>query len=277
MSDKKKKPAGKPLPAQRLNKAVAERTKLSRREADQAIQDGKVKVGHHVETNPARQVTADDKLFYNGRFLKEPSKEFTVIAYCKPKGELVTKKDPQGRKTIYDSLPHKYSHFVPIGRLDYASEGLLLLTDAARVADALMKSSLPRVYNIKIDGPVTDAMIMAMKEGHFAEDATPGAHAKTTITTMEFSPFEDFKILKNGPKYSKLRVTISEGKNRELRRFFGSFERKVLDLKRVGYGWVELNALPEGKVRFLDKKEYDKLHAFLKKSKKDESNAEADL
>ena len=72
-------------------------------------------------------------------------------------------------------------------------------------------------------------------------------------------------------------LSITEGKNRELRRFFGSFERKVLDLKRVAYGWVELNALPEGKVRYLDKKEYDKLHAFLKKSKKDVANAEADL
>ena len=273
----KKKPQGKALPTQRLNKAIAERTKLSRREADAAIQEGKVKVGQHVETNPARQVSAEDKLFYNGRYLKEPTSEFTVIAYCKPKGELVTKKDPQGRKTIYDGLPKKYGHFVPIGRLDFASEGLLLLTDSSRVADTLMKSSLPRVYNIKIDGPVTDSMITAMKEGHFVEDAKAGAHEKTDITAMEFAPFEDFKILKNGAKYSKLRVSITEGKNRELRRFFGSFERKVLDLKRVAYGWVELNALPEGKVRFLDKKEYDKLHAFLKKSKKDVANAEADL
>jgi len=80
----------------RLNKAIAERTKLSRREADKAIQEGKVKVGHHTETNPARQVTTEDKLFYNGRFLKEPTNEYTVIAYCKPRGELVTKKRPQG-------------------------------------------------------------------------------------------------------------------------------------------------------------------------------------
>lgn len=260
----------------RLNKAIAERTKLSRREADKAIQDGRVKVGRHTETNPARQVSGDDKLFLDGRFLKEPSSEFTVIAYCKEKGELVTKKDPQGRKTIYDTLPKRYSHFIPIGRLDFASEGLLLLTDSAKVAEALMKSSLERVYNIKIDGPITDDMIRAMKEGLYAEDASKGGHEKSTITSMEFAPFNDFKIAKSSKNYSKLKVSISEGKNRELRRFFGYFERKVLDLKRVAYGWVELSALPGGKVRFLDKKEYDQLHKFLKQARK-EKDAEANL
>lgn len=261
----------------RLNKAIAERTKLSRREADRVIQEGKVKVGRHVETNPARQVGPDDKLFYNGRYLKEPTKEFTVIVYSKPKGELVTKKDPQGRKTIYDGLPKKYSHYLPVGRLDFASEGVLILTDAARVAEALMKSSLERVYNIKIDGPVTDEMVTAMKEGLYAEDASKGAHAHSRIKSMEFAAFNDFKIIKNGKNYSRLRVTISEGKNRELRRFFGFFERKVLDLKRVAYGWVELNALPDGKVRYLDKKEYDQLHKFLKQQKKEARNAETDV
>lgn len=261
----------------RLNKAIAERTKLSRREADKAIQEGKVRVGRQVETNPARQVGPEDKLYYNGRFLKEPGNEFTVIVYCKPKGELVTKKDPQGRKTIFDSLPKKYRHYLPVGRLDYASEGVLILTDAARVADALMKSSLERVYNIKIDGPVTEEMIAAMKEGLHAEDASRGAHAQSRIKSMEFAPFNDFKIAKSGKNYSKLRVTISEGKNRELRRFFGFFERNVLDLKRVAYGWIELNALPEGKVRFLDKKEYDQLHKFLKQSKKEARDAKTDL
>lgn len=261
----------------RLNKAIAERTKLSRREADKAIQEGKVKVGRHTETNPARQVTDEDKLFLNGRFLKEPTSEFSVIVYCKPRGELVTKKDPKGRKTIYDTLAKKFGRFIPVGRLDYASEGVLLLTDSAKVADALMKSSLERVYNIKIDGPIGEDMIQAMKEGLFAEDASKGAHSHSKIKSMQFAPFNEFKIIKNSKNYSKLRVTISEGKNRELRRFFGYFDRNVLDLKRVAYGWVELNALPEGKVRYLDKKEYDLLHKFLKQSRKEARNAEADL
>jgi len=261
----------------RLNKAISERTKLSRREADKAIQDGKVKVGHHIETNPARQVGPEDKLFYNGRFLKEPSSEYTVIVYCKPRGELVTKKDPKERKVIYDTLPKKYAHFIPIGRLDYASEGVLLLTDSAKVADALMKSSLERVYNIKIDGPVGDDMIQAMKEGLFVEDASKGAHSHSKIKSMQFAPFNEFKVVKTGKNYSKLRVSISEGKNRELRRFFGFFDRNVLDLKRVAYGWIELNNLPEGKVRFLDKKEYDQLHKYLKTAKKEAHDAQTDL
>jgi len=218
-----------------------------------------------------------DKLFLNNRLLKEPSNEFTVIEYCKPKGELVTRKDPKGRKTIYDSLPKKYSHFIPVGRLDYASEGLLLLTDSARVAEVLMSSTLERVYNIKIDGQITEEMIEAMKNGMFAEDASKGAHEYSRITSMHFAAFNDFKILKNGQKYSRLRVTISEGKNRELRRFFGYFDRNVLDLKRVAYGWMELNALPEGKVRFLEKNEYNMLHKFMKQTKKEREDAETDV
>lgn len=260
----------------RLNKAISERTKLSRRDADKAIQEGKVKVGRAVETNPARQVAADEKLFFNNRPLKEPTSEFTVIEYCKPKGELVTKKDPKGRKTIYDSLPKKYNHFIPIGRLDFASEGLLLLTDSAKVAEALMNSNLERVYNIKIDGPITEEITEAMANGMTIDDASKGAHEYSKITSMQFAPFNDFKVLKNSPKYSRLKVSISEGKNRELRRFFGFFDRKVLDLKRVAYGWMELNALPEGKVRFLEKNEYNILHKFLKQSKKEKGKKDAE-
>jgi len=195
----------------------------------------------------------------------KPSKELTIIVYNKPKGVLVTKKDDRGRATIYHKLSGKYRHLVPVGRLDYASEGLLLLTDSPEVATALMESGLDRTYNIKIDKPITPEMITAMKEGMVLDDARAGAHEKSKIYSMEFAPFAHFEIRAEGQSFSKLRVTITEGKNRELRRFFAHFEAKVLDLKRVAFGGIELNNLPTNKTRYFSRREYDDVHKFMKR------------
>ena len=113
----------------RLNKYIAHYSSYSRREADKAIEDGYVKIDGEVETNPATQVDEKhSRVVISGKKIV-PTEQYTVIAYNKEKGELVTKSDPKGRKTIYDTLPSKYKHYIPIGRLDYATEGLLLLTD----------------------------------------------------------------------------------------------------------------------------------------------------
>ena len=209
-----------------------------------------------------------DKVFVKGRLIK-PKKGYTVIVYNKPRGELVSKKDDRGRRTIYDSLPKKFKSFIPIGRLDFASEGLLLLTDSPEVAQAMMESDLPRVYNVKIKGEITPHIEAAMQEGLELEDATKGAHEKSEITSMRFAPFFAYKIVKNSPTYSKLKVALIEGKNREIRRFFAHFGKDVVDLKRIEYGWAKLNALPTRKVRYFTKKEYEKLHQFMKERGKD--------
>ncbi len=248
----------------RLNKFISHNTRYSRREADRLIAEGKVEVDGKVVTDLATQVTKENRVKVNGRPVKpRPMHEMTVVVYHKPKGELVTKKDPRGRKTIYESLPKKFAHFVPVGRLDFASEGLLLLTDNPKVADLLMRSDLERVYNLKIRGSITSAMEKAMQEG-IRIKGKKGAHEKSEIEEMEFAPFFAYQILKNEPNYSKIRVAIGEGKNRELRRFFGYFDREVLDLHRIRYGGISLNNLPKGKTRYLTRREYDDLHRFLK-------------
>ena len=196
--------------------------------------------------------------------------EVTMVVYNKPKGVLVTKKDDRGRATIYHKLPGRYRHFVPLGRLDYASEGLLLLTDAPEVAEALMTSDLPRTYNIKIDKPVTQPMIDAMRGGLHLDDASAGAHEKSDIRSMDFAPFSQFELRGQTGKYTKLRVTITEGKNREIRRFFAHFGATVVDLKRVSFWEISLNNLPTNKTRYFTRKEYDSLHKYLKKAKRKE-------
>ncbi len=252
----------------RLNKFISHNTKYGRREADKLIQEGAIKVNRKVVKDFGYKVKKDDKVFLRGKLIKPKSKnEVTMVVYNKPKGALVTKKDDRGRTTIYHLLPGKFRHFIPIGRLDFASEGLLFLTDNPTVADIFMRSNLPRVYNIKIDKPLTKEMIKAMEEGILLEDASKGAHEKSKIQKMYIAPFKSFELRSSGKKYTKLRVTITEGKNRELRRFFGYFGAKVMDLKRVAFWEIELNNLPTNKTRYFTKKEYEKLHKFLKEQK----------
>lgn len=263
--------ANKKREIMRLNKYISHNTKYSRREADKLIEEGEVTLNKKVLKDFAYEVEEEDHIYVKGRPVKK-STELTVIVYNKPKGVLVTKKDDRGRATIYHKLPGKYRHFVPVGRLDYASEGLLLLTDSPEVATALMESSLDRTYNLKIDKPITPEMITAMKEGLILDDARAGAHEKSKIYSMEFAPFAHFEVRGEGQSFSKLRVTITEGKNRELRRFFAHFEAKVLDLKRVAFGGIELNNLPTNKTRYFTRREYDDVHKFMKRIR---ANAEA--
>lgn len=248
----------------RLNKYISHNTKYSRREADTLIEAGEVTLNKKSLKEFGYEVHEDDQIFVKGKAVKVTN-ELTIIAYNKPKGVLVTKKDDRGRATIYHKLPGKYRHFTPVGRLDYASEGLLLLTDDVEVATALMESGLDRTYNLKIDKPVTPAMIEAMKEGLVLDDTRAGAHEKSKIYSMEFAPFAHFEVRSEGKSFTKLRVTITEGKNRELRRFFAHFEAKVLDLKRVAFGGIELNNLPENKTRYFTRREYDDVHKFMKR------------
>jgi len=251
----------------RLNKYISHNTKYSRRDADKLIEAGEVSLNKKILQDFAYDVQKEDRIFVKGKLIKEKSNELTIIVYNKPKGVLVTKRDDRERTTIYHKLPGKFRHFVPIGRLDYASEGLLLLTDNIEVATALMESTLDRTYNLKIDKPVTKEMTEAMTEGLVLDDARAGAHNKSKIYSMEFAPFAHFEIRAEGKNFTKLRVTITEGKNRELRRFFAYFDAKVLDLKRVAFGGIELNNLPTNKTRFFSHKEYDDVHQFMKRKK----------
>lgn len=110
----------------RLNQYIAHHSKYSRREADKLILEGKVSIKHKVITDFAYQVQEGEKIYLNEKLLKA-KEEYTIIVYHKPKGELVSKKDDRGRRVIFDSLPKRFAHFTPVGRLDFTSEGLLLL------------------------------------------------------------------------------------------------------------------------------------------------------
>ncbi|GHS88267.1 putative RNA pseudouridine synthase [Campylobacterota bacterium] len=254
----------------RINKAIAERGGYSRREADRLIVEGKVSIGREKVVDLATRVGDEDEIFVDGKRLEKRHGEMTAIVYHKPKGELVTRSDPQGRKTIFQSLPPRFSRFIAAGRLDYASEGLLILTDNADLATKLMTSKLERIYNIKVSGFITKAIERAMESGiEVAKNS--GAHPLSEEKEMSLAPFSKWRIEKNHPNYSRMKAALIEGKNREIRRFFAHFDLDVLDLKRVSFGEVSLNALPIGKWRFCSREEYRYLHKIMKEED-DDSN-----
>ncbi len=255
----------------RLNKIISHNTKYSRREADELIKNGDVTIDGKVVSDLSTKVDFKDKIRIKDRRLYKKD-HFSVIVYHKQKGELVTKKDDRGRKTVFDSLPKQFQHYMSIGRLDFASEGILLLTDSPNVATALMQSNLERVYYLKINGSVTPAMEDGMKEGVFI-NSNIGGHKDSHISSIHISPFLAYKIIKNSPTFSKLKVAINEGKNRELRRFFAFFDSEVTDLKRVSFGGIDLGMLKPGKNRYLSKSEYQSLHDFIHKKRRDEKKS----
>lgn len=251
----------------RINKFISHNTKYSRREADELIKASRVKIDNKTVEDFSLEVSEDSKVYIDNKIVKRRDGLFTVIVYNKPKGELVTKKDDRGRKTIYHSLPQKYSHFIPVGRLDFASEGVLLLSDHPEIASSLMESDLERIYNIKVKGILGKKVFDAMEEGMRIDDSKAGAHERSQIFSMDFKPFAGYKLLNQNASFTKIRVAITEGKNRELRRFFAYFGNDVMDLKRVSFGGVELNNLPSGKFRFLERSEYNGLKAFMREIK----------
>lgn len=245
----------------RINKFISHNSNFSRREADELIKNELVRINNKI-ANLSDEVGKNDKVSVKGKRLSQ-RKIFSVIIYHKPKGELVSRRDERGRRVIYESLPREFHAWRSVGRLDYASSGLLLLSDSAVIAAKLGNSDLEREYYLKIQGVINDEMKTAMREG-VEISGIKGAHKKTKITKMQIAPFLNYEIFGTSGGYTKLRVLINEGQNRELRRFFAYFGAKVVDLKRVAFGVLELGALKEGKFRYLTKSEYDKLRDFLK-------------
>jgi 23S rRNA pseudouridine2605 synthase len=251
----------------RLNKYIAHNSHYSRREADKLIFDGFIKIENKIIINPAIDVNENTNIFLKGKPLKKKI-ETTVIVYNKPKGELVTTKDPEGRKTIYHTLGNKFKGFRPVGRLDFTSEGVLILSDSIDIVESLMTSNLERVYRVKINSFVSHKIISAMENGLKINNSLKGANEKSNINNLNLLPFNWYEIIKNHPNYSIVKISLSEGKNREIRRFFANLDVDVLDLKRVSFGWINLNNLPTGKKRFFTKQEYIELRKFLKTKKK---------
>lgn len=233
----------------RLNRALASAGLCSRRKADELIKSGKIRINGEVVDNPATRVSEADKIEYEGKPV-QLSPPLVYALMNKPIHVVCTASDPQGRKTVIDLLPGalKSSRLFPVGRLDYFSEGLLLLTNDGELANRLMHPShhLAKVYQVKIRGSVPEKAVAIMREGMELADGKKLAPVSARASALP-----------NGDTI--LKMELRQGVNRQIRRMCDQLGLVILELKRVSEGSLELGDLPPGKTRLLSQKEVDAL------------------
>lgn len=219
----------------RIAKAIARLGVCSRRDAEKLIFDGKVKVNGVKLDNPAVKVEESDKIEIEGEVLGKKEKT-RLWLFHKPRGVITTNKDPQGRMTVFDVLPKDLPRVLTVGRLDLDTEGLLLLTNDGEFARSLElpESNIERVYRVRVRGKVSDDIIEELKSGIVIE----GIRYKSVVVKVDY-------IQKSN---TWLTVTLTEGKNREIRKIFEFFRMPVSRLIRVSYGKYQLDSLKPGQV-----------------------------
>ncbi len=231
----------------RLNKYLALAGIASRREADRMISEGRVSVnGETVEMLGIQVDGEKDKVEVDGKSIK-PMKSGVYVMLNKPPGYLVTAKDPFRRPTIIDLLPSMKNRIFPVGRLDFDSEGLLLLTNDGDLANRLMHPSYQVIkeYRIRVK-PKPDLSTLATLQKGISLDGKKTAPAK-------------FRILTTTVKGTLLLAKLHEGRKRELRRMFEYKGFRVLALKRIKLGNLHLGHLKKGKWRYLTRDEVARL------------------
>jgi 23S rRNA pseudouridine2605 synthase len=220
---------------ERVAKAIARAGICSRRDAEKMIAEGRVAVDGEVLTSPARNVTDDNVIAVDGKPIA--AKEQTRLwRYHKPSGLVTTHKDPLGRPTVFMNLPKHLPRVVSVGRLDFNSEGLLLLTNDGEMARRLElpASGWTRTYRARLFGKVSQADLDRLAEG-------------TVIGGVKYEPVvADLERSKG--MYSWASVQLKEGKNREVKRLMEHLGLKVARLIRTQYGPFHLGHLAEGAV-----------------------------
>nr|WP_205340274.1 pseudouridine synthase [Denitrificimonas caeni] len=248
-NDKAKKIAVTPT-GEKLQKVLARMGFGSRRDIEQWISDGRVLVNARVAKLGAR-VDALDAITVDGRPLKKDAEDYLqrrVLIYNKPEGEVCTRKDPEGRPTVFDRLPRPHTgRWINIGRLDINTTGLLMFTTDGELANRLMHPSyqMDREYAVRVRGEVTEEMIENLKRGVMLEDGP--------------AKFTDVQAAPGGEGFNRwFHCVVMEGRNREVRRLWESQDVVVSRLKRVRFGPVFLTSeLSVGRWREMGQAEVD--------------------
>ena len=235
----------------RLQKIIARSGIASRRKAEDLIQHGLVTVnGETVMTLGTKVDPVHDHIKVNGRHLKaQPPDMFLMLN--KPLGYISTLHDPAGRPTIKALVPKPSLKLFPVGRLDYDSEGLLLLTNNGDIAQACLHPAhhVPKTYLVKIKGILEDPEIQRLRQGLMLEDG-PTAPAKV-------------KKAGKAEANSWVEITIHEGRKHQVKRMFEQIGHPVIRLKRIQFGPLNLGSLPPGQTRYLTDKEANDLRHLL--------------
>jgi 23S rRNA pseudouridine2605 synthase len=244
------------MPAERLQKIIAAAGVASRRKAEQLISSGRVKVNGTTVTELGSKADPEtDHIRVNGKLLQPREQRHAYFLLNKPKGYVTTMSDPQKRPTVMDLLHGIRGRVYPVGRLDYASEGLLLLTNDGELANQLMKaaSHVPKTYVVKVAGTPREEALERLRKGlSIATD--DGKRVRTAPAAV--------RVVKEAanPWYE---ITLIEGRNRQIRRMFEAVGHHVEKIKRVRYGPLTLD-VPPGQFRQLTLKEVQRLKSATK-------------
>ena len=223
---------------ERLQKYISQAGVASRRHAEEMILAGLVKVNGKVITKLGTKVDSlKDKVEVNGKKIQQ--QKLIYIAFNKPKRYMTTRSDPERRKTIYELLPPDLRNVVwPVGRLDFLTEGLLILTNDGELTQTLAHPSKEheKEYEVVLDKELSEGRLEKLRSG-MELDGKKTAPAQVRV---------------NG---TTINITIHEGMNRQVRRMFSAFGYTVRSLKRIRVGKLKLNDLQLGQYKFIDRKE----------------------
>jgi 23S rRNA pseudouridine2605 synthase len=225
-----------------LERALSKLGLASRAESRELIRAGRVAVNGRVETDPLLDVTPERvRIEIDGRPARR-AKPVTILLH-KPRGVVTTRSDPEGRPTVYGCLEGLDAHVVPVGRLDAATTGLLLLTNDTRFADWVTdpRNEVPRVYLVTVRGELTDETARRLEEG--VEESGESLAARSVA------------VRKRSRRETHLVIELTEGKNREIRRMLEAVGHEVTRLKRVSFGGLELGDLEPGRWRVVPESE----------------------
>lgn len=236
----------------RLQKYLADAGIMSRRAAEEEIKNGNVSVNGHVASLGSKVDPRNDVIAYRGKRIRYEKKEYTYIMMNKPRGYLCSTTDDRGRKCVTDLLEGVEARVYPVGRLDLVSEGILLLTDDGELKNRLThpKHTIGKVYRVKVAGKVSDEQMEILT----SELVIDGYKIQPVVVNVS-SEDESGTVLK---------MTLFEGRNRQIRKMCEAADLTVKRLSRISIGNLKLDGLPVGKWRYLEQSEVDYLYKATK-------------
>lgn len=236
----------------RLQKFIADSGLMSRRAAEREIEAGYVSVNGHVATQGTKIDPSADSVTYKGRKIRFEKPSYVYIMMNKPRGYLSSTEDDHGRKCVTDLLDGVNARVYPVGRLDLISEGMLLLTNDGELKNRLThpSHSVPKVYRVKVGGSVSAEQYATL----------------TSELVIDGYKIRPVKVTVQGEDESGtvLKMTLHEGRNRQIRKMCEQAGLTVKRLSRVSIGNLKLDGLAVGKWRYLDEKEVDYLYKATK-------------
>ncbi|MBR3349485.1 MAG: rRNA pseudouridine synthase [Solobacterium sp.] len=224
---------------ERLQKVIAKAGIASRRKAEELIESGKVKVNGKVVTEMGVKVSDRDEILVNGEPIRKENKVYYLLN--KPRRTICTVSDEKGIETVLSCFEGINERIYPVGRLDYDTSGLLIMTNDGEFANHMMhpRYHLPKTYHVTVDGVITDDMARLLSNGIVIE-------GKKTLPA-------DVAIVERSVNKNRtvLDITIYEGRNRQIRKMMEYFHCDVKRLERTGYGFLDLGHLRQGEYRKL--------------------------